>query len=178
MAGRNQPRGKVLLVGQAFGPSLGARKGRELAPKTAARLALTGKVGRKLADLAGLSYHDYLQAFDRRNLLNYYPGPAKVGEGDSFLVAEAKTAAVRMRPQLAGRVVILLGASVAEAFGYGKVPLTEWTRCYAWGAEFLMAKVPHPSGVNRWWNDYENVRRVEMFLRVFLRPRGDSGQAS
>jgi hypothetical protein len=47
---------------------------------------------------------------------------------------------------------VLLGRRVAAAFGLASAPYLEWTE--ARGRTWVV--MPHPSGVNRWWNDEEN----------------------
>jgi hypothetical protein len=153
---------KLLLVGQAFGPSI-ARDGPDFSEKFVARYALTGRAGRRLAGLAGMTMNEYLRGFERTNLIRRYPGSA--GRGDAFPMPEAKVAAMMLRRELGGKRVVLLGRKVAEAFGYGKAEWFAWNRGFARGVEFAWAVFPHPSGVNHWWNDFEYVRRAEKFMR-------------
>ncbi len=133
------------IVGQAPGPR--GLKGRPL----------EGGASRKFAGLAGVSEDEFWRLFRTRNVLPRFPG--KNGKGDAFPIDEARRRAASMRFR-AGRV-ILLGQGVARAFGVRAPPLT-WRRVGR--REF--AVVPHPSGVNRWWNDPKNVRRAKRFLRI------------
>jgi len=74
-----------------------------------------------------------------------------------------------MLPELRGRWVLLIGQGVARAFGV-QAGLLEWVeREGAW-----LAVVPHPSGVNRWWNELRNVERAAAFLRGCLAPEMES----
>jgi uracil-DNA glycosylase len=57
--------------------------------------------------------------------------------------------------------VLFVGKRVAQAFGYGDDELLTWHRHKAYNR----ATVPHPSGVNKWWNDSQNRERGEDFLR-------------
>ena len=59
-----------------------------------------------------------------------------------------------------GRQVLLAGRGVAGAFGVD-LPF------FLWAEErgMMVAVVPHPSGVSRWWNDPANERRARRFLR-------------
>jgi hypothetical protein len=74
--------------------------------------------------------------------------------------------------RFAGRSFVLLaGHRVAAAFGVREGYLREFVL-----QGVPAAVVPHPSGVNRWWNDPANVARASAFLRgVFARlEKGDS----
>lgn len=58
--------------------------------------------------------------------------------------------------------VLMLGTKVCSAFG---VTRPEWLRTYDIGDGMEGVAVPHPSGLNRWYNDPANRRRAEMVLR-------------
>ena len=95
--------------------------------------------------------HDYV------NLLLYYPGRGDSNhpKGHHWPVAEARCQAELMLPTLQGRKVVFAGRNVADAFGINSPWLT-----WAWGLGFKMIVVPHPSGVNRWWNSPENLLKL------------------
>ena len=119
--------------------------------------ALSGRSGERLARFCGLTIPEFLETFDRENLVETFPG--KAGKGDRFPgPREARRLAERSRPGVGGRRVVVLGFSTAAAFD-----LTHPTLTFAphWGAEFAFS--PHPSGVSRWWNDPENLRRATAF---------------
>src|SRR4029434_9336717 len=61
--------------------------------------------------------------------------------------------------------IVLLGKNVARCFGFGDVPFLAEISIY--GRRFLI--FPHPSGVNRWWNERRNERRARQLLQRFLR---------
>jgi hypothetical protein len=90
------------------------------------------------------------------NLLPVFPGRA--AKGDAFPMWKARIAA--RRTKLRGRTV-LVGRSVASAFGLRRIPFLVWFRLGA----ATVSVIPHPSGVCRWWNDPRNVSRAEEFLR-------------
>lgn len=94
------------------------------------------------------------------NLLNAWPGPDGA-KGDAFPVDEARLAARRVRFNTP--VVLLAGHRVARAFGL-RVGYLEWTTLRGRRAAVL----PHPSGINRWWNDPRNRRRASRFIREAL----------
>lgn len=49
--------------------------------------------------------------------------------------------------------LLLLGVKVCNAFGIERPEWLEWYRSALWGP---MIAVPHPSGLNRWYNDPDN----------------------
>lgn len=57
--------------------------------------------------------------------------------------------------------LILLGRKVCDAFRIEQPEWLGWYRSLDWGP---MVAVPHPSGLNRWWNDKENERRAAVLL--------------
>lgn len=132
-----------------------------------------GASGRRLARLVGLGPAEYAEAFDRVNLLDSWPGSA--GKGDRFPAALARLAADRLLPALARRArsggrVVFVGGAVARAFGFEAAPLL-W-RAWKPGAAdrpVIAARLPHPSGVNPWWNDETNRRAAAEFLRSAAR---------
>lgn len=138
---------KPILIGQA--PS---RTSDPNNPLSAAPLA------NRLAALLGVSVDEYLNVFDRANVLDYWPGRGT--KGDLFPLAEARVAAELMKAKLKDRDVIFLGKKVAEAFRFG-FDYLEWV-CFCGGRA---AVLPHPSGIVRWWNSPQNVRLAESFLK-------------
>lgn len=121
----------------------------------------------KLAALCGLTVPEYLEAFDRRNLLPLWPG--KNGKGDLFPIRAARAAAADMSVLLVDRDVVFLGRNVARAFGRPGLPFLAWHAGIG-GPPGRAACLPHPSGVNLWWNDERNRRAAARFLRRLLRP--------
>jgi hypothetical protein len=105
----------------------------------------------------GLELEEYLRTFQRANLLDFYPG--KKGKGDAFPMTKATEAAKAFDPGEA-RTVILLGRSVARAFGLGRLDFFKHAEVE--GRMWFAA--PHPSGVSRWWNEPENVVQAEQFF--------------
>ena len=152
--------GRVVLVGQA--PCCGGDP----------RVPLTGRSGRFLASACGIPFWSYLRWTVRVNLLDYWPG--KSGKGDAFPMAEAREAAAALEPSLKGRRAVLLGHGVASAFGLGGRPyLGPWEVVPRPLGSFAAAVLPHPSGVNRFWNDPTNRERAGRFLRSAILPARD-----
>jgi hypothetical protein len=81
-------------------------------------------------------------------------------------LAQARRATARLKPRLAGRRVILLGCGVAHAFGFARFPVLTWTTVRWGGLDTRVSIVPHPSGVNTWWNDADNIEAASRFLRA------------
>jgi hypothetical protein len=110
-----------------------------------------------------LSGRAFARVFARANVLEVWPGPSG-RKGAAFPLALARAQAVRLRRRFyRGRVVLLLGHRVAAAFG---VRASYLTRVVVGGADVFV--LPHPSGVNRWYNDAANVARLGRLLRGFV----------
>ena len=91
--------------------------------------------------------------------------------------AEARERAAALVPRLSGRRVLLLGSNVAGAFGFFDRPALRWQTFYHFDGETHRrvgptALLPHPSGVNLWWNDPENRGRAARFMRALAREEG------
>ena len=85
----------------------------------------------------GASVEEYLDAFERRNVLNAWPGRSM--KGDAFPMELARASVAAMEADLAWR---------------------------NWGSLGERAVAPHPSGVNRWYNDPANVVAARDFFRA------------
>lgn len=144
------------------------------APRRPARVAIVGEApsrsseapfdarsGRRIAELAGVA----LDAFALYNVLDAWPGHA--GKGSRFPpLRDARPAATDLLPLLAGHArVVVAGKRAAAALGF-REPYLVWADGPTGGR---WAVLPHPSGVNRWWNDPENADAARRFLRK-LRP--------
>lgn len=142
---------KPLIVGQAPGPRSDPEE------------PLSGRCGARLADLCGITPEQFLARFRRVNLIDKHLG--KVGKGDRFPMDQARKGAVDllMTGAIARSPVVLLGANVARAFGFGpgSYPLLRLLPRPA--SPHGIALCPHPSGVNRWWNDHSNDLAARRF---------------
>lgn len=105
---------------------------------------------------------DVWDVFDTVNLIDEWLG--KQGKGDAFDVLVGSKKAVEVVEQSRGKVVVMAGRNVAAAFGFKRVRYFE--EIVRDGVVFVM--VPHPSGVNMWWNDRGNERQAEIFLRSLV----------
>lgn len=147
----NQVRSKILLVG--YCPSHRGSPSRPLdGPGT----------GHRLAKLCGLSHEEYLKTFDRINL--HYETPLK---RDSDTRAKGRLNAVEVLRRKNEKMIIL-GREVLQAFGAyvdpSDCPIASW---FDFGS-VKIAYIPHPSGLNRYYNDSKNTKLVERFLRSTL----------
>lgn len=132
----------------------------------------TGKCGKFLAEMLGLTQEEMLQRHDFINVLDAWPGKG-VG-GDKFPMAQAQTAAREKLNLLRDKpVVILLGNNVARAFGAKSFTYLSWyeIRNPDKMSDVVvprMAVVPHPSGVNRYWNNPNNRATVRKFFDYLI----------
>jgi uracil-DNA glycosylase len=120
---------------------------------------LAGRSGLFLARLAGVSLDEFLSVTSRVNLIKRWPG--KSGVGDRFPMREAREGVERLIVLGAlWRRAVLCGVGVARAFGLTHPELFKW-----WpGGVGSYAVIPHPSGLNRMWNDSSVRRRGKAFL--------------
>lgn len=149
---------KIVLVGQA--PSR----------ETDGEVPFSGRSGRRIAELIGIRHAELGDRFALANVFDSWPGPSPHGKGDAFPMAEARLAAERMQRRLVDRRLVFFGASVAKAFGHDPREILlrfsaapGYQERLAGGA--AVAYVPHPSGVNAWWNDPANEAQARRFLR-------------
>lgn len=133
------------------------------APSRDSIIPFSGASGRALASRMGLPNHGMLHdLYVIENVIDYWPGTN--GKGDRFPIDEARENATAMRSRWTQYDrVLIVGLGTAKAFGLGGKllpliwhPIDDGT---------LLAIVPHPSGVNRYWNDPLNEARANAFLR-------------
>ena len=118
-------------------------------------------MGLRLSGMMGISPAQYLRRTERVNVLRQWPG--KNGKGDAFPLREARESAYNLAQSFEGHRVLLLGNNVARSFDLRMDYLT-WRKVKG----FVVAVVPHPSGINRWWNLPKNRRKARRFLRTVL----------
>lgn len=139
-------------------------------PSHALYPAPRNSAGHRLYDMVreglGITRARYLESFDRVNLV--------YGEWDR---RAARISASELLPDLAGRQVALLGREVQIAFGWiGRSPLEEWSEIVALVPRLhaTFHAVPHPSGVNQWYNAPGNRQRVvDLLRRLYIESGGD-----
>lgn len=111
--------------------------------------------GARLARLARASRDEFLYRFDRINL------HASGEDCDDALAAR------NLIPILRGRRVVALGRRVSRAIDASDGPIGEWS---VRPGGYVGCYLPHPSGLNRWWNDPGNVRAAEDLMGSVDRP--------
>lgn len=167
--------GKVWIVGMRPSSAHSDDGSRPVThPKVRERLAIRGKIGRRLADLCELEYEAFLDRFERRNLVDDPNGPWP------------KTAATLRARELAktwpdDTAVVCLGRDVWRAFEMPPIQFFQgldrfWTEedkqdlrnsgtfnrtVRERGVRLWLA--PHPSGLSRWWNDPSNEEEARQF---------------
>lgn len=121
---------------------------------------------RRLAELCGLTLLQYVDAFERANLIKEPAGGGQMPGGfteDQWGAALEFAVATWERRDL--RRVILLGRAVERAFEIRPQPffrVREWIAGdESWRKSVVVA--PHPSGKSRWWNSPANVEAAREF---------------
>lgn len=127
------------------------------APGSAGPGILLGGAFKRWALILGIDSSEF-SGLDCKNLLDHWPGSA--GKGSAFPLAEARDAVGRVRASNPWTSFILVGKRVALAFGLRDPALLRWF----WSEGAWFAVVPHPSGINRWYNDPENARAAATFM--------------
>jgi uracil-DNA glycosylase len=128
------------------------------------RRAFDGAAGERLASIAGMTLEELRQRFWLRNVLDEYPGEswATRGKGDAFPMALARERAARMR--FLTPIVVFCGTDTAGAFGC-RAPFLEW---FIFRRTRQGVVIPHPSGINRYYNRSENKQKVRDILASIL----------
>lgn len=112
-----------------------------------------------------LTLDNFLALFDRANLFNRYMGRHDRFKGDKFPMQEACMNAhnlVNNNSLYRYKRIVILGRNVAKAMGCPKREYLEW---FDYGSDMpQVAVMPHPSGLNRWWNDPRNTETAKQFL--------------
>lgn len=117
--------------------------------------------GRRMTELLGISWEEF-EGCSRTNLMARFEGhhPPK---GDVFDLAEAGSRAQVILADSRYSHLVLLGRLVAEAFCLEYKPLRVTERV---GKAILL--LPHPSPINAYYNDCENVLEATRSLRSFV----------
>lgn len=124
----------------------------------------SGNSGRRFSEMIG---EDIVKAFDTRNLMSEWPGPASKGSKFPMLAAQVGAARLlRTLPSEGGRI-ILCGQRVARAMSLRWMVPLRWYSVSWQSPRYIQARailIPHPSGVNRQWNDPELTEIVKQIL--------------
>jgi uracil-DNA glycosylase len=111
---------------------------------------LSGRSGQRLASILGMSF-DRLLLHARRNVNTRFPGRHKGADGFDLLEG-LEQARILLSACREGDLVVLLGVNVARVFGFAYKPLAAFAN--PGGITFFI--LPHPSGLNRYWNKPSN----------------------
>ena len=169
---------RILLVGEAPNRR-GANRGLDVALACRAAGFKRGAGVLHLLDEDFPRLYDFCMATQHVNLLREWPGPSG-GKGSAFPAEEAREAADRMAAALRGgrvpweptglptdyRAVLLAGTRVRQAFHLGGNLFERDDGDPALPPVYV---VPHPSGVNPFWNSRENRNRARAFLEGIVR---------
>jgi len=123
---------------------------------------LSGRSGKRLAELLGMELDEFREEFHLVNLLSHFPGKARFGKADDFPLSLAREKAKGFDFSKYD-VVIMLGRNVQKALEISLPWLGKRERD---GTIFFA--LPHPSGLCRWWNDPSNVEKASRALREIL----------
>lgn len=119
--------------------------------------------GGRLCKILGLTRVEYLDKFDRIDLLRAEDIAPRKGMFKTWSIPLARAAARKLLDQPT-RTLILLGARVAAAFGL-KREQALLHRDFGTNQHTVIT-IPHPSGRNRAWHDPTYVERVRELLRA------------
>jgi len=103
-----------------------------------------------ITEVTGCNKRQYLHAVERVNIV----------EGKVWSAATARANARALQTRLEGRTTLLLGAAVPAALGRPRQPWGSWQLGY-FGR---YAVIPHPSGLNRWYNEQFNRALAQKIL--------------
>lgn len=123
-----------------------------------------GCAGWNLAKYSGLSHREYLERFERRNILSQPKWERR----------EALAAADALIEELRGRTVVILGVETAVIMRLTHLEAFRWQRppvlggLFDSGGDGWWARLPHPSGRCREWNDPLVRECAQIFLQELV----------
>lgn len=133
---------------------------------------ITGVCGAKLAAFSGLSLDEFRTTFERVNLLKEWPGVADGAKGTAWsaqLSVLAMVRALSLMRNSPSSTFVLLGKRVGRAFGVERNEYFVRQKGFDDFHRHEFVVVPHPSGINRWYNSEENTKRMRRFMRGVAR---------
>lgn len=117
-----------------------------------------GTSGSRLLGMMNLSQEEFERDFIRINVSPAY-------DPDGFTPSYHRHHVTNLLPLLEGRKVCLLGPAVADAFGLRR---SSYDYCHFFDHpgewHILLVVIPHPSGLNRLYNDPSMIKRVREVL--------------
>lgn len=114
--------------------------------------------GRRLVQMMGITDEAFEKHFIRLNVSPFH-------DPEGFDSSHWRLNADNMLPLLEGKRVVLLGPAVADAFGFERssYDYASWFD-HPEGWHSLFSVIPHPSGLNRVYNNPEVNEMVRSFL--------------
>jgi len=109
------------------------------------------RIWEMLYEKTGCLRLEYLKSFDRINMV----------DGITYSPAAARARREAVLEALEGRTAVLLGRAVCAALA---APPTPWLLPTWLGHSGVVYQIPHPSGLNRWYNDSNNRDAVSSLL--------------
>lgn len=109
--------------------------------------------GGRLARILGLSRTQYFRAFERRNLCT-----------GKWSLPAARRAATDVLTSAEGAPLVLLGAKVSKAFGFDEFLPWMWRAPNPCDGQGPVVVLPHPSGLNRLWNQPDAEQRARSLV--------------
>ena len=130
--------------------------------------ALEGLVGKRLANMMGLTLGAYLEhPLIRRKNVFEIPDEAKPWD---YKRAYYRAMQIMVAALPSSRI-ICLGTKVATAFNIVDIPVAEWKSTDTDDGPIWLARLPHPSGRNRVLNDPAARTQMAKFLYQALHAR-------
>ena len=108
------------------------------------------RIWQMITEITGCNKRQYLRAIERVNIV----------EGTNWCAATARANAMALQTRLEGRTTVLLGLAVPAALGRPRRQWGSWQLGY--GGRYVV--IPHPSGLNRWYNDPHNRALAQRVL--------------
>lgn len=131
----------------------------------------SGRSGARLARLMDVEQDELSAYFELVNLFEEYPGLGS-GKGTAWdpvaAAARARLLVVTSGRFTSQRDVVCVGKRVLSAVvGIAGWPYFDWL--HGAGPWRRVAHIPHPSGINPWWNDAGHLAQASAFLRSLRR---------
>lgn len=115
------------------------------------------RIWQMLHERTGATRSDYMHVFERMNVM----------DSVTWDRSTARVEANKRWPLLSGRTVVFLGQQVVWSFQLPKSEPLEWQNPepdFALSVPLRWCLMPHPSGLNHWYND--PVNRMAASLRL------------
>lgn len=150
----------ILLVGESPNRATVGRPALWLRPDNSGKR----HTANRLLAFTGWTWAQYMETFERTNLFDTVSGHS--APRGRYLAQELVKRATR-----AEQSILILGRLTAQHFGVGMYDYFVGAVAEAYDLGERATRVarpvwvcPHPSGLNRWWNDPANVARAREFF--------------